>query len=476
LRRRLVDFYRRLSGYSNLTLQLNEANTEIQALRLANDQLRFATEQQLGEIRAQLSGAPSQHDIARLERTLNLIGRQTAPISDQARVLFIVHFMPNWSSLEPIYQSMREAEDFDPIVVSVDYNYVGDPPTDEAEVHEYLEGRGIPHLRWGSMDNENTRYLLRYLAPDLIFRQSQWEGCVDPALRTSQSGFFRICNLPYALDLVADIEETINQEFHHAAWRVFVPSELHVRHFQQHSRTGGRNVYAVGHPGLDSIWSARSSTGRWPFSKKDGGFRILWAPHHSVTAERLNFGTIHLIWRDMLMFARENPAIEIVMRPHHIMFEILERSKLMTAADIDEFLSGWNALPNTSIDREPEYALLFAAADILLTDGISFLGEFQVTGKPVVFIEREGHWPFSIVGERVVQGTYRCADVQSALEQVLHLRNGGQDPLSSTRSQISSELILEPGNSASLILDEIRRGLKDERRRRHAGLSDSAAG
>lgn len=273
MRRRLVDFYRRLSGHQSLALQLNEANLAIQALQLA-------TEQQLGEIRAQL-----QQDIARLERTLNLIGRQTAPVSDQYRVLFIVHFMPNWSHLEPIYQLMRDAEDFDPIVVSVDYNYVGGPPTDEAEVHEYLESRGIPHLRWGSMDNDNTRYLLRYLAPDLIFRQSQWEGSVDPALRTSQSGFFRICNLPYALDLVADIEETINQELHHAAWRVFVPSELHVRHFRQHSRTGGRNVYAVGHPGLDSIWLAKSSTGRWPFPKNAGRGRILWAPRHCGKAE-----------------------------------------------------------------------------------------------------------------------------------------------------------------------------------------------
>jgi hypothetical protein len=72
----------------------------------------------------------------------------------------------------------------------------------------------------------------------------------------------------------------------------------------------------------------------------------------------------------------------------------------MTREALDHWLARWRALPNTSIDSESSSAMIFAQADALLTDGISYLAEWPLAmGKPALFIENPEHWMFSDLGE-----------------------------------------------------------------------------
>jgi hypothetical protein len=45
----------------------------------------------------------------------------------------------------------------------------------------------------------------------------------------------------------------------------------------------------------------------------------------------------------------------------------------------------------------------------LLTDGISFLAEYQIMDKPLVFLDSKVHERFTELGERVAQGTYNVS-------------------------------------------------------------------
>ncbi len=409
-----------------------------------------------------------QQKIKHIHRKLNTILQRTSPRPKMIKVVFLVYYRRYWSTFEPIYFAMASTTDFDPIVVTIRDVCGLDFAEDYNELRNYLVGRGVQFIDWGEMDSEQSpsnAFLLENINPDIVFRQTHWEGNEPSAVRSEISAGYRLCYIPYGFEIAQTPAISTNQELHHVAWKLFLPSDLHVEHYKQHSLTKGSNAVAVGHPRLDaiSVASAEKEILKHCEVKK---FRVLWAPHHSVGADWLRFGTFHTTFKSVLKFAEENPDCYFVYREHHVLYDSLLRLGLFTKNEIDEFLASWNELENTEFDRDPSYIDSFSDSDLLLTDGVSFLAEYQVTKNPVVFIERDDHIPFTLVGERVMQGVYRCQSIDSALSKILELKVGGQDDLRVMREEISKELTCHPGNSVEKILYEIRSGLRLDFERR----------
>jgi hypothetical protein len=102
----------------------------------------------------------------------------------------------------------------------------------------------------------------------------------------------------------------------------------------------------------------------------------------------------------MLAWAGAHPEWRVILRPHPFLFGTLIDRKVLPASELESWLTWWNALPNTSIDVSSSSAQIFAQASHILTDGISYLAEWPLaTGKPAIFLEHEGHWEFSPLGE-----------------------------------------------------------------------------
>lgn len=442
-----VDFASKLERLNQAFETLVSQQTAIQAL--------------LGSVEKRISSI--EEAVERSRRVVARMSRNAAGRPTMIRVLFIIHFAENWNTIRPLILAMLEAPDFDPIVVTVDASFLGELPSGENELHLLLEKEKIAHLRWQKMDGEFNKHLLHYLDPDVVFRQSAWDGSVPDALRTPETSTKRICYIPYTLDLTEDSKQTLNLEMHHAAWRIFVPSELHVKYFREKSLIGGRNAVAVGHPGLDSIVDRLPSGGEWPIAESANTYRVIWAPHHSINSSWLGFATFPFVYKDILTLARKEQHIQFVFRAHKLLFRIIEQSGVMTSEEFGNFLEDWRALPNACIDTSADYRDLFAASDLLLTDGISFLAEYQVVGKPIIFVERDGHSPFNIFGKRVYQGLYIVRSGSEAVNRVLEFCNGADDILKNVRAEIASEMTTHPRRSVDLIMDEIRTGLALER-------------
>lgn len=308
----------------------------------------------------------------------------------------------------------------------------------------------------------DAEFLLEHFDPDIVFRQTHWDGSVPGGLRTPVSAAYRICYLPYHLE-VADVPEAQdNQELHHAAWRIFCFSELHRKTMQIRSRLGGRNAVVVGHPRLDAIASACRDAKAKPQDVGARPYRILWAPHHSVGADWLRFGTFPEHWRAIVDFTRAEHDVEVMLRGHHLLFQSLRDFGRMSSEEIEAFRMEWMSLPNASVDTDPSYVDSFAWSDALLTDGVSFLAEYQLTQKPLIFIEREGHVPFTPIGEMAAEGCYIEADAKGALNRLRALRDGAEDVLRSVRSRNAAAFNQQDGDAATRILSEIRVGLAEE--------------
>ena len=275
---------------------------------------------------------------------------------------------------------------------------------------------------------------------------------------------YRICYISYGFDLADHPDVSVNQDLNLSAWRIFTPSHLHLDYLRSRSLIQARNVVVTGHPRLDEIVKAVNA-GRETRCLQDRPFRVLWAPHHSVGTEWLRFGTFHYTSQTILRFAHENSDIHFVLRQHHILYEMLVQFNIYSQEQVDEFLMCWERLPNTSFDEDPSYVRSFAESDILLTDGVSFLAEYQVTLKPVVFIERKDHIAWTSFGERTLEGVYAFYDIGEALRKILSLKNGEEDERYSARRKLAEMMMPFPEGATERILHEIRKGLAEECRK-----------
>jgi hypothetical protein len=397
--------------------------------------------------------------LGRLLQTASL-GALGRPLGPRIRVLFAVHFIEVWSNIEPVYRAMAASDDFEPIVVSHAYDFTGEGFGGEDRVHEHLEERGVPHLRWGAMDAWPSENFIRYMAPDVIFRQTPYEMSSPDPLRTAYLGIARLCYVPYNL-YVADVSDSsVNHEYLLACWRVFAINDSNKRYFAQHSKVGDTRVVVTGLPKLDVIRDMTETGGEWPVRSDQRRFRILWAPHHSVTTDWLGFGTFPNVYKDMLAWAREDESVEIVLRPHHLTFGKLVSSGVMTQAEVDLFLNEWEALPNTAIDDKANCAYTFGASDVLVTDGVSFLAEYIPTNKPLIFLDSGVQTGLTELGAESRSVAYSVSDVAAAQDFVAKLRADGHDPHAAARAAMISKLMPSPGGAAQAILDEIRTSIR----------------
>jgi hypothetical protein len=167
------------------------------------------------------------------------------------------------------------------------------------------------------------------------------------------------------------------------------------------TQRGNTHVHFVGSTKLDELVAEFKGLDRAGGSAGlRGGKTLVWAPHHSYSPHWLNFGTFARVKEEMLEWAGNHSDWNVILRPHPFLFGTLVDRKVLSAAELDDWLGWWNALPNTSIDAESSSAQIFANADYVLTDGISYLAEWPLAvGKPAIFLENPGHWEFSPLGE-----------------------------------------------------------------------------
>lgn len=351
--------------------------------------------------------------------------RKMPATSGKIRCVFLVHMIEAWDAQIDIFQAMKNDDRFVPIVVSIDRVFPGDNACGgEASVSQALTELGIEHLRLGMANSFEGLDILRALAPDVIFRQSQWDRDYPAAFRTPELGFARLCAITYGTSLVAKFSHSegavaeispmaFDQPYHRTAWRVFCETEQTQSYFRSFQHSDPDKFVLSGYPKHERLVSFIGK-GSWPIKNSGAkAYRVIWAPHHSVGDDWLAFGVFHRIYMDMLRWAQRSPEIEFVLKPHPALFALVVKMGLVSQAAIAEFTSRWEGLPNCTI-AEGQYGELFAASDMLLTDGVSFLTEYQLFNKPLIFIDSQRHVPFNALGELASA----CAERVTTMEQI----------------------------------------------------------
>lgn len=391
------------------------------------------------------------------------------------KVLFLGLYFEAWDALDEIYQLMQKDQRFEPLVVSMPRKLTGQLKyADEEKSHAFFESKAIKNIRLnsGGEDSSNTKGLqtLKELAPDYVFVNYPWQRNYQPAVRFDKlAEFTRLAYVPYfSLVMVEEPDDEpgggqqgslvathlYKQRIHQLASLVFT-QDSQVKKAYEATDRGSDYVHFLGSPKIDSLrFEAEQGKASWPIQGE--GFKVVWAPHHSYSPHWLNFGVFSKIKDQMLEFAKANPDIQIVLRPHPFLWGTLTDRKVLSEAELGLWRSKWDELSNTYVDEDGSYAELFLATDVLVTDGISFLGEYPlVTSKPTIFFEKEDHWQFTATGELAAAASIKVSTFEELTGVIAKARTNGLADRTAQIADLISASSPYPGESAKKIMEQV---------------------
>lgn len=383
---------------------------------------------------------------------------------NRIRVVFLTFYFEAWDALADVHAQMITDPRFEVTVISIPRRFSKDEPFGgEERVSKFFDLLGVRHLRFNFEDSSVGLAKLREIAPDYVFINYPWQRNYQPGYRVEVlSEFTKVCYVPYySLALVNEPGEVgvtpylYTQRSNQLASLVFTQDRNTLDAYAKTSR-GNDYVHLTGTPKLDAlVRKTHSSTGTWPLVNS-GNRKMVWAPHHSFSPSWLNFGMFPETFQDMLGFASSHPEWDIVMRPHPIMFGTLIEQEIVPEEVLSEWLAAWRALPNTAIDQDGDIADAFAAADLFVTDGISFLGEYPIaTGKPAIFFDKSEHWPWSPLGGLASAANIHVRNFDAFVEVFDAIASNGLPEFSNEIDALRDAAQPYPGEAAQKIVEVI---------------------
>lgn len=443
---------------------VNSAQMQLMLGRLAADLKEHADGATQRVIEAEITVAEGVRDgLKELSAGVRIAGHTAAMAarrrSGPIRVLFLVHFVEAWDALADVHAQMLADPDFAVTVGTLPrfrrdrrrFEY-------EPEISATLAARGVAHIRLG-MEPDGALDIVKAIGPDVIFRQTPWDGDIPPAFRASELTFARLAYVPYGLYTAKIESHQYDQTFHRLLWRYYAPTAEDAALLAEISPLKGVNGFLSGYPKFDRLLRAGEGPDAWPIPGPRARRRIIFAPHQSIGTGGLGFGTFPDCYRAVVAAARDHPDVQIVFKPHPTLLDVCVASKLMSEADVAWFEEAWAALPNTASYLLDDYGGLFAASDAMITEGVSFFSEYMLFDRPLVFLDSGRHTGFNPATTFLPDGMYGARGFEAAFAAALAATEPGGDVMAAARRAVIARLRPFPGEAARRIVEDVRRSL-----------------
>lgn len=224
-----------------------------------------------------------------------------------------------------------------------------------------------------------------------------------------------------------------------------------------------------GSTNLDYILKDKSKVNQniWKLNKTANVKRIIWSPHHSVKPQWLNalndnikkgfsqFTKYADLW---LKIPKMYPQLDIIMKPHPIMFENLEfeTDGEWNKEKITKWKKDFLDNSNTQIIEHGSYDDLFLTSDAIINDSISFIVEYLPTLKPFLLCTSNDCPHYNEFGENIVKAYYKAYSEQDIINFIENVVINNNDPMYEDRIKAMKENIFIPdGGSGKFIKDYI---------------------
>lgn len=308
-----------------------------------------------------------------------------------------------------------------------------------AETYDFFKGKNM-NVEFGYDIKKGKFIPFKKFNPDIVIYQHPWyvERSQGPVIC---SKFAITCYVPYYFPFYyegVDTKIDYYLRFHNYIENYYVFDELVEKACKDNIKNKKVNIKAVGYPNLDNFNSNTTEEGY-----------IIYAPHWSFGNLGRHFGTFEWSGKFMLEYAKNHPEIKWVFRPHPILYKSLTDSGFFSKKEVENYYDEWDKV-GIKYDIG-EYFELFNKSKMMITDSCTFLGEYFVTGKPLIWIVSDNS-PFKNQ-DNYILNSYYCANNN---EELLHLLNTlpDNDFMKEQRMEALKNSNLK-NNSAKKIADDI---------------------
>ena len=377
--------------------------------------------------------------------------RRKAALGVPLRVLFVVDNISKWKT-QKLYDAMDASPLYEPMV-----GLTLGPGISFPDLHTRLEtekafygSRGCKvYALYDAETGENIP--VSSLKPDIVFYQECCAGLCRGQCVYDVSRFALTMYIPYSIEY-----ETVNaiyrkpnfqdQLFLNICWNSV--REKYVKGLSFPFSRAGR-IVGLGYPFIDELLQDLNCTGDF----------VIYAPHFSFPVKGvtrpLTIGTFMETGAEILKYAQRHPEIQWVFKPHPGLRSDLEQNGGWTRAEVDAYYSAWEQLGVGCYTSD--YPYYFARSRAMITDSASFLLEYPVTQKPLIWLVNDGQekttTPFV---EPLFATFYKVSGGRGLVETLDEVIVQHKDPLRRARVSELNTLNLVVGGTER-IMDYLRK-------------------
>lgn len=274
--------------------------------------------------------------------------------------------------------------------------------------------------------------------------------------------------IPYGFMLV-ERDDALKFPVALMSWIYFSSTKVYRSILQEKMLLNGRNVVFSGYSKMDAFEDSISNElpacvwkGTEPMNR---AVKIIYAPHHSISESSCAFSTFAENYEFIFEYAKHHPdTTSWILKPHPNLKDSAVKTGVFPSEEaFDAYIRAWNALPNARVVLEGSYIDVFKTSDGMILDSVSFLAEYQYTGKPLLFLTRPTQ-KFNAFGVLLREILYTApgSDFDRIAEFIQKVLIEKNDPMKSKRKAFfDRHLNYRVANHGKTASETIYRYLKD---------------
>lgn len=328
------------------------------------------------------------------------------------KVAFVLYSASMWSC-DDLYQMFEADARFEPYVAVCKYTNESNKETWPTYVQsrQFFEQKGY-RLQTVADDTPKNQGWQALGKPDIVFYLTPYHTLLPVGVNQGYlPAKVLTVYIPYSYMLIKAEQKYSVPGFAYS-WRHFCDSEIYRKLLLNFFALYEKNTKFVGYPKMDTFFEPceKDPAELWKLSGESQK-KIIYAPHHSL--KDLDYCASHFATFDkngqfILELARKYPQTSWIIKPHpNMKMTVLAAGVFATEEEYYDYLAQWNALPNAKVVQEGSYVDYFKTSDAMIGDSVSFLAEYQFTGKPQLLLTRPEQ-EFNEFGAMVQEVLYKC--------------------------------------------------------------------
>lgn len=379
---------------------------------------------------------------------------------NKIKLVFCMSRSELFNSYKSIFESAVKDPMFEPYILTLPRNYMYDKKSDYDLNYEYCLKILDPKYIIKAYDEKNDSFIsVDEISPDYFFVDVPYSPDYPEQYKTKKIlSKTKICYSSYGYTMEKNRIQNIsvNSNITGFASFVFCNNDIMYKKYRKTTWLSeilfGKRIYNIGFARFDQYRIPNINLAKTDKKKKT----VLYLPRWTGNDDVINFGnkpSSFLKLKDALLnFAETNKDVNLIIRPHPMLFDNYVRKGFMTQEEVDCFCDRIKNSDKIELDDKKDYFDSLINADILFADYTSLLAEYFVLDRPVVF--------FGTVGKQaseMFETFYRVTSWEQ-VEKVLSDLINGIDPKKELRHKFVSDFWKKyPQNIGEKIIDIIKK-------------------